>query len=53
MIRSAVHPRHFGLVVTSVALIFAGALGNIIDSTFYGVLFSASTPFQTGGVPAA
>ncbi len=32
--------------VVSVALIFAGALGNIIDSTFYGVLFSASTPFQ-------
>lgn len=35
-----------GIQVTSVALIFAGALGNIIDSTFYGLLFSASTPFQ-------
>jgi signal peptidase II len=35
-----------GGMVTSVALIFAGALGNIIDSTFYGLLFSASTPFQ-------
>ncbi len=34
-----------GLVV-SVSLILAGALGNIIDSTFYGVVFSASTPFQ-------
>lgn len=32
--------------ITSVALIFAGALGNIIDSTFYGVLFSQSTPFE-------
>jgi signal peptidase II len=31
---------------TSVALVFAGALGNIIDSTFYGLIFSASTPFQ-------
>jgi signal peptidase II len=30
----------------SVSLIFAGALGNIIDSTFYGLLFSASTPFE-------
>jgi signal peptidase II len=30
----------------SVALIFSGALGNIIDSTFYGVIFSESTPFQ-------
>lgn len=28
--------------VVSVALVFAGALGNIIDSTFYGLLFSAS-----------
>jgi signal peptidase II len=34
------------LSVVSVSLILAGALGNIIDSTFYGVLFSASTPFQ-------
>ncbi len=30
----------------SVALIFSGALGNIIDSTFYGRIFSESTPFQ-------
>lgn len=33
-------------LVLSLSLIFAGALGNIIDSTFYGLLFSASTPFQ-------
>jgi signal peptidase II len=32
----------FGLVL-SIALIFAGALGNIIDSVFYGVVFSEST----------
>ncbi len=32
--------------IISVSLIFAGALGNIIDSTFYGVFFSQSTPFQ-------
>jgi signal peptidase II len=31
-------------MVTSLSLIFAGALGNIIDSTIYGVLFSASDP---------
>jgi signal peptidase II len=36
---------HSGLVI-SVSLILAGALGNIIDSTFYGMLFSASTPFE-------
>ncbi|HTA28263.1 MAG TPA: lipoprotein signal peptidase [Bacteroidia bacterium] len=32
---------HKGLIA-SFALIFAGALGNIIDSTFYGLLFSDS-----------
>lgn len=34
------------LQVLSVSLVFAGALGNIIDSTFYGLVFSASTPYQ-------
>ncbi|MFI5134526.1 MAG: lipoprotein signal peptidase, partial [Chitinophagales bacterium] len=29
--------------ITSMSLIFAGALGNIIDSVFYGTIFSAST----------
>lgn len=29
--------------ITCVALIFAGAFGNIIDSAFYGVLFGRST----------
>ncbi|MBK9146884.1 MAG: lipoprotein signal peptidase [Flavobacteriales bacterium] len=32
------------LQVVSVSLVLAGALGNIIDSTFYGLVFSASTP---------
>jgi len=35
-----------GIQIASVALIFSGALGNIIDSTFYGLVFSASSPFQ-------
>ncbi|MGM0634738.1 MAG: lipoprotein signal peptidase [Bacteroidota bacterium] len=30
------------VLILSVALIFAGALGNIIDSVFYGVIFSDS-----------
>jgi len=30
------------MLVTAIALIFAGAMGNIIDSTFYGVIFSSS-----------
>lgn len=32
-------------VIVGFALIFAGAVGNIIDSAFYGLLFSESTPF--------
>ena len=36
---------HRGLIL-NVALIFAGALGNIIDSSFYGLLFSESTYFE-------
>jgi len=38
-----------GLVI-SISLIFAGALGNIIDSAFYGMIFSQS--FQHSGVTA-
>ncbi len=30
-------------LITAIALIFAGALGNIIDSVFYGVIFNDST----------
>lgn len=33
-----------GLILTVFCLIIAGALGNIIDSLFYGILFSESTP---------
>ncbi len=33
--------------VLAVSLLLAGAAGNIIDSVFYGVLFSESTVFQT------
>lgn len=36
---------HRGLIL-NFSLIFAGALGNIIDSTFYGALFSESTYYQ-------
>ena len=34
------------LVITAIALVFAGALGNIIDSAFYGLLFSASSSYE-------
>jgi signal peptidase II len=35
----------FGYIVC-VAMIFAGAVGNILDSVFYGVIFSESTYFS-------
>ncbi len=34
------------LLIFSISLIFAGAVGNIIDSIFYGRLFSESTFFK-------
>lgn len=34
--------RPFGLIL-SISLIFAGALGNIIDSAFYGMIFTQSS----------
>ncbi len=33
-------------LITCVSLIMAGAMGNIVDSLFYGVIFSESTFFQ-------
>lgn len=33
-------------LIVSVSMIFAGALGNIIDSMFYGLIFNESTPHQ-------
>ncbi len=39
---SAVKSKSPRVLVIAIALIFAGALGNIIDSVFYGVLFSDS-----------
>lgn len=41
IIKQKVHP---GLII-SVSLIFAGAFGNIIDSAFYGLIFSESPYF--------
>ena len=36
--------------ILCVSLIFAGAVGNILDSIFYGVIFSESTPFQVAAL---
>ena len=39
---SAVKSKAHKILITAITLIFAGALGNIIDSVLYGVLFSDS-----------
>jgi signal peptidase II len=45
-IRKIVHEKaHAGFIV-SVSLILAGALGNILDSAFYGLLFGPSTEYD-------
>jgi signal peptidase II len=36
--------QHKGFLICA-ALIYAGALGNLIDSLFYGIIFEASNPF--------
>jgi len=43
--------RSNGLII-SISLIFAGALGNIIDSVFYGIIFTQST-YHTVGILAS
>ncbi len=40
---SSIQKNAHKILVICISLIFAGALGNIIDSVFYGVLFSDST----------
>jgi len=37
---------HNGLIIT-LSMVMAGALGNIIDSVFYGVIFSGSNVIET------
>jgi signal peptidase II len=37
---------HTGLIIT-LSMVMAGAIGNIVDSVFYGVIFSSSSPVQT------
>jgi len=43
MIYSLIQKKASYLVLCSIALIFAGAFGNIIDSAVYGLIFSEST----------
>ncbi len=38
----SIKKKHSKILIVSIALIFAGALGNIIDSVFYGIIFNDS-----------
>jgi len=40
---------HNGLII-SLSMVMAGAFGNIIDSVFYGLIFSSSSPVQTAAM---
>lgn len=42
IIASSIKKNEHKLLIVSLSLIFAGAVGNIIDSIFYGVIFSES-----------
>lgn len=41
---NAIKKQQNQILIIAVSLIFAGAVGNIIDSVFYGILFSHSYP---------
>ena len=46
-LRHLIHRKaHAGLIIT-LSMVMAGALGNIIDSVFYGLIFNSSSPVQT------
>lgn len=44
VLRQMIRNGRSGWMIISLSLIFAGALGNIIDSAIYGLLFDASDP---------
>jgi signal peptidase II len=41
--------QHIGFIICMSA-IFAGAVGNILDSLYFGIIFSESTPFQVASL---
>lgn len=45
-IRSIIQKKYHKGFIICAALIFAGAAGNLIDSMFYGIIFSSSEPYM-------
>ncbi|MCB4797988.1 lipoprotein signal peptidase [Neotamlana laminarinivorans] len=50
---SAIKKQSPKILITAIVLIFAGALGNIVDSVFYGVLFDDSINQVAAFLPEA
>ncbi len=42
---SIIRKKYHTMLIVSISFIFAGAIGNMIDSAFYGLIFSKSGPF--------
>lgn len=49
-LRKIIDKKESKLNIYSISLIFAGAVGNIIDSIFYGIVFSESTYFSVAEI---
>ncbi|MBP1645403.1 MAG: peptidase [Bacteroidetes bacterium] len=49
-LKKLIEKKESKLIIYSMALIFAGAVGNIIDSLFYGLIFSESSLFNTAAI---
>ncbi|MDR0971470.1 MAG: lipoprotein signal peptidase [Bacteroidales bacterium] len=49
-LRKIIKKKEPKLLIYSMALIFAGAVGNIIDSLFYGLIFSSSSLFNVATI---
>ena len=45
-INQVIHKKYHKGFIICVAMIFAGAVGNLIDSLFYGMIFDASDPIR-------
>lgn len=49
-LKKLIEKKESKLIIYSMALIFAGAVGNIIDSLFYGLIFSESSFFHSAEI---
>ena len=47
LIKGFIEKKYHNGFIFCAALIYAGAVGNLIDSMFYGLLFEASVPYTT------